>query len=416
MSGHMAETVLTREVVGAEQQLKATIASESRQALMLASLVAGDAGVQEKFAAGDRDGLAREFAASFSDLKTNFGVRQFEFHLPPPATSFLRVHKVEKSGDDLLGFRKTVVKINEAAKPVWGLEKGVAGIGNRGVVPVLKDGKHIGSVEFDLGFHEKFVASFTKESGYRLAVLRPSTGGYDVIGSTLPKTVAPKTLMGELTGEGSSVESGDFLIIRFSLNDYSGKPIAVALLANDQSAYHAIALTAKVTGIALSVLLFAVAGLILYFANRSVLRPLKGVAGEIVALVGGERDIEVQGTKRADEIGDMACAVDIFRVNAIDRERLEAEQSHSQKAREARQEGIEQLIETFRATSQELLSSVEESNSSLQSMATGLESVAASSAEQVSGAAEVSGEAAGNVQTVASAAEELSSSISEISN
>ncbi|WP_321502454.1 methyl-accepting chemotaxis protein [Breoghania sp.] len=415
VSEHMAETALTREVQGAGQQLKAMIASESQQALMLASLVAGDAGVQERFAAGDRDGLAREFAGSFADLKKTFGVRQFQFHLPP-AISFLRVHKVEKSGDDLSGFRKTVVKTNATAKPVWGLEKGVAGIGNRGVVPVFKGDEHIGSVEFGLGFHDKFVAAFTAQSGYRLAVLRPTDDGYDVIGNTLPETVSPTGLMNELTGEGSRIESGDYQITRLSVGDYSGKPIAVALLAVDRSAYRAIALTAQLTGIALSGLLLAIVGLILYFANRSVLKPLKRVADDIVALAGGARDIEVQGTGRADEIGDMARAADIFRVNAIERERLEAEQGQSQKAREARQERIEQLIATFRASSQDLLSSVEATNRGLQSTAAGLESVAAASAEQASAAAEASGEAAGNVQTVASAAEELSSSISEISN
>ncbi|WP_170122169.1 methyl-accepting chemotaxis protein [Breoghania corrubedonensis] len=411
----MAETALTREVNGAQQQLKASIEAESRQALMLASLVAGDAGVRETFAAGDRDALASEFEASFADLKKNFGVRQFQFHLPP-AISFLRVHKVAKFGDDLAGFRKTVVQTNETLKPVWGLEKGVAGIGNRGVVPVFSDGKHIGSVEFGLGFHENFVSTFTSQTGYPLAVLRPSDAGYDIIGNTLPDGFAPQALMRELAGEGSSIESGDYRITRVSVTDYSGQPIAVALLAVDRSAYQAIALTAQLTGIALSVLLLAIAGGILYFSNRTVLRPLKCVAGEIVALAGGARDIAVTGTERADEIGDMARAVDIFRVDAIERERLEDEHRRNQRARETRQQRVEQLIETFRATTQGLLSSVEETNADLQSTARGLEQVAAASAEQARGAAAASSEAAGNVQTVASAAEELSSSISEISH
>ena len=415
VSGDMVETALTREVQGAEQQLKAAIESESRQALMLASLVAGEASVQERFAAGDRDGLAAEFTGAFAALKKNFGIRQFQFHLPP-ATSFLRVHKPEKSGDDLSGFRKTVVQTNETQKPVWGLEKGVAGIGNRGVVPVFKDGRHIGSVEFGLDFHENFVSGFTRQTGYRLAVLRPAQGGFDVIGNTLPEGFSPDRLMTQLAGEGSSLESGDYRITRVSVNDYSGQPIAVALLAVDRSAYRAIASTAQVVGIAIGVLLLAVAGGILYFANRSVLRPLRSVAGEIVALAGGARDIAVTGTERADEIGDMARAVDIFRVGAIEREQLEAEQGRSQKAREDRQQRIEQLIEAFRATSQGLLSSVEETNIGLQSTARSLESVAAASADQARGAADASGEAASNVQTVASAAEELSSSISEISN
>ncbi len=80
-------------------------------------------------------------------LKPKYGIAQFQFHLPN-GTSFLRVHKPEKFGDNLTSFRDTVVTANEAKMAVSGLEVGRAGLGVRVVFPVFYHGNHIGSVEF----------------------------------------------------------------------------------------------------------------------------------------------------------------------------------------------------------------------------------------------------------------------------
>ncbi len=95
----------------------------------------------------DRQGLLQEFEPSFQILKKDFGLAQFQFHIPP-ATSFLRVHSPEKYGDDLSGFRKLVLQVNKSRKAVAGIEIGRAGIGLRGVQPVFYGQEHIGSIEF----------------------------------------------------------------------------------------------------------------------------------------------------------------------------------------------------------------------------------------------------------------------------
>lgn len=414
VANDLIQTALKREVQNARQQLFSAIEAESQQALMLASFVAGQTGVQQKFAAQDRDGLAAEFAAEFGMMKSQFGVRQFQFHLAP-ATSFLRVHKVAKFGDDLSGFRKTVVQTNATKKAISGLEKGVAGIGNRGVVPVMHDGKHIGSVEFGLGFHEKFVAKFTAKTGYPVAILREGKDGFEAIGNELPAELKADELLQRTGGDNPVLVEGDYVVERVDVNDFSGSPIAVALIAVDQTAYLSIAGSAKMSGLVVSLFLLAIAGGILAFSNRSIFVPLRTVAGQLLGLADGERDFDVAGRDRQDEIGDMARAIEIFRLNAIEQVRLESEQTTSQTAREERQQRIESLIETFRTTSQDLLTAVDATNSSLEKTARSLDGVASSSAEQAQGAAGASEEASENVQTVASAAEELASSISEIS-
>ncbi len=75
------------------------------------------------------------------------GFRQMHFHLTDN-TSFLRMHKPSKFGDDLTKFRYSVKKVNQTKKPVHGFEEGRVVNGFRNVFPIFdKNGIHLGSVE-----------------------------------------------------------------------------------------------------------------------------------------------------------------------------------------------------------------------------------------------------------------------------
>ncbi len=414
VSSDLIGVALNREVAAAKEQLRARIASDSGQALVLANLVAGQTGVQEKFAAKDREGLAAEFVSEFAALKSDFGIRQFQFHLPP-AESFLRVHKPEKFGDDLSGFRKTVVDTNTGKKSISGLEKGVAGIGNRGVVPVFHKGEHVGSVEFGLGFHDLFVEAFTQQTGYPLAILRDGAKGAEVIGNQLPEGMDPVALQAETAGGGITDGSGTYYLEQVAVNDFSGDPIATAIIAVDQRAYQSIATFARMVGMGAGVLLLLIAGGVLYYAKCCIFVPLKGVTSQIMELAEGNPDQLIKGVDRKDELGDIARAVAVCCDNRKDQMRLEQQQGEEQIARHQRAERVSSLIDGFRAMSAELLTKMTNANRSLLDTAGVLENVASTSAEQASGAASSSRAASDNAQSVASATEELASSTHEIS-
>ncbi|WP_186386991.1 methyl-accepting chemotaxis protein [Stappia sp. TSB10P1A] len=417
VAGSLTDTALQREVAGAKRQLLAQIEAESRQALLLAKVVAGQASVQQRFAAGDREGLANEFVPAFEELKAQFGIRQFQFH-QPPATSFLRVHKPEEFGDDLASFRATVVETNAQVRDISGLEQGVAGIGNRGVVPIRVDGQHKGSVEFGLELHEMFVADFTAKTGYPLAVLRLGARGGDtleVIGNRLPADMDPLALAAQAAGGGLVSASGDFYVDKIDVADFSGHPVAVAVIAVDRTAYATIAGRARAAGIGVGLLLLAIAAGAVVYAVRSICNPLRTVADQIMELAAGKTGFEAVGRERSDEIGDIARAIEVCRDNRIEQDRLERAQHGDREARDARQRQVDALISGFQATARDVLAAVDHANASLEATARTLEAVAASSAEQAEGAASASSEASGNVQSVAGAAEELSSSIHEIS-
>lgn len=123
--------------------------------------VANNPEVAKLFAAGDRQGLTKMLKPVFDKLKGD-GLEQMQFHLPP-ATSFLRLHAVDKFGDDLSSFRFTVIEANKNKRIVEGLEEGKGGWGFRVVVPISYDGAHIGTVESGMEFDKKFLTENLKK-------------------------------------------------------------------------------------------------------------------------------------------------------------------------------------------------------------------------------------------------------------
>jgi len=196
---------LTTNIDSAEQRelhklyetATAEIESTGKLAQALATVVARNSDLQKLFAEGDRETLALKTLPLFETLKEDYAVRQFQFHLPP-ATSFLRVHKPEKFGDDLSSFRQTVIVTNRDQKPVRGLEKGVAGIGIRGIMPVNYQNAHIGSVEFGMSFGQAFFDQFKNDYKVDIALYTQKSGQFEAFGATTePHSFADNTRLAQ---------------------------------------------------------------------------------------------------------------------------------------------------------------------------------------------------------------------------
>lgn len=78
------------------------------------------------------------------------------------------------------------------------------------------------------------------------------------------------------------------------------------------------------------VTLAIVAAIGIVFA-RTLTNPLAAMTGAMARLANGDLDVEVPARNRGDEIGGMASAVQIFKDNANEMKRLEAERSESSK-------------------------------------------------------------------------------------
>ena len=80
-------------------------------ATSLAQVVASMPEVQKAFGLRNREQLTKITLPFFRKEKEKLFLAQFQFHTAP-ATSFLRLHKLEKFGDDLSSIRQTVIEVN----------------------------------------------------------------------------------------------------------------------------------------------------------------------------------------------------------------------------------------------------------------------------------------------------------------
>ncbi|HEY0852140.1 MAG TPA: methyl-accepting chemotaxis protein [Bradyrhizobium sp.] len=154
-----------------------------------------------------------------------------------------------------------------------------------------------------------------------------------------------------------------------------------------------------------------------WVAFRRIVRPLSGLTKGMKELADGNFSVVLPGLGRKDEIGDMAHAVETFKVKAEEKARQEAEakMKRDQIAAQQRKADMARLADEFEHAVGEIVETVFSASTELEASAGTLAATADRSQELASMVAAASGEASSNVQSVASATEELSSSISEIS-
>lgn len=162
------------------------------------------------------------------------------------------------------------------------------------------------------------------------------------------------------------------------------------------------------------VMVVAVAIAIAIYAIRRQLKPVVALAVIAERVAEDNFDVEVAYTERTDQIGVMAKAVESLKYKAAERHQLSASQAQTDAAAKERQKRIETIVARFRSDAQALLSSVEMTTGTLDDTANSLSRIAQSSSSQSSNAMSATDEVNHNMQTVASAGEELNASIGEI--
>ncbi|MDJ0805649.1 MAG: methyl-accepting chemotaxis protein [Gammaproteobacteria bacterium] len=300
------------------ENIMSLVKAEGRLAQSMSALVAGMPQVQAAFDAGDREALQAFFAAGFPLMKEKYGVRQFQFHTPP-ATSFLRVHKWEKFGDDLSSFRQTVVETNRARAPVSGLEVGVAGLGVRGVSPVIHAGRHLGSVEFGMSFGQSFFDVFSKEHGVDLVLYIDRNGAMEPFASTLEDVQLLDTAQLRSIMQSSSLfmrtefRGTPVAVFAEEVKDFSGKPIGVLMVAKDRSSYAEAFFDLAIWILLLGLVAVGITALVVWLISRSVSQPIKqaALAMEGIASLGGDLSVRMEVTGK-DEIARLSAAYNRF--------------------------------------------------------------------------------------------------------
>ena len=309
----LSKSAERRELTQLYEAIKSEIKSEARLATALAKYTANVTPIRDVFAEGDRDALSEIMIPAFNMLNKDFGVKQLQFHLPP-ATSFFRAHNPGKFGDDLSSFRNTVVDVNRKSVAINGIERGVAGLGIRGVAPV----SGAGSVEFGMALGESFLNLIKQKYDIDLIFYVTQEQTLKPFASTvsdsnwLPFEEIQSALNNNVMSRLSK-DQGDYAIFAGPLDDYSGHPVGVIELIMDRQEYEANISSARINAAIVGFIVFAIGLVVAYIVAYQITMPLTQTVTAMREIADGEGDLTRRLTvKGSNELTALAKAFNDF--------------------------------------------------------------------------------------------------------
>ena len=161
---------------------------------------------------------------------------------------------------------------------------------------------------------------------------------------------------------------------------------------------------------------FLLGGVWAFFLGKGISRPMTRMCSAMRELAAGNFEVVLPGLGREDEVGEMASAVEEFKVQAVTRAERDAatQEAQNKAASAARRAELIRFADDFEAAVGAIVANVSSSAVQLEAAAGTLTRTAETTqslSSQVAGASE---EASTNMQSVASATEELSASVDDI--
>lgn len=166
------------------------------------------------------------------------------------------------------------------------------------------------------------------------------------------------------------------------------------------------------------VTLFATGTVILgaWAARKQMIAPLMDLTSAMRRLAEGDANVVPPHTDRADEIGQMAHALEQFREAAQARAALEVAEVETRQAAANRARKIDGLASDFADQLAQVMASLGSAAQLLSRDASAMQRTAASAQHESEGAASAATSASENVQSISAAATELSASVDEIAS
>ena len=380
-----------------ENLLNQSLSSKAQDLAMSVELALNDDAVVSAFADRDRQRLSELTLPLYRQrLKPEYGIQQFHFHLPN-AQSFFRAHKPGKHGDDLSGFRNTVLAANEG-QAVKGLEVGRGGLGMRVVYPVEHDGDHVGSVELGASAMSIF-RSAAEQTGVQFAVgvkeaVFEDAGRFEgqssdrVRGDTIYFTYSGDRARSALEalpagdpGEYVALEGRTYRVERLPLTDYSDERVGSILAFKDVTAgWTAAERQVWIQGVSVVGAIVLVLALLSVLTSRIIVQPIRRMQEGLEAIASGSGDLTRRLT--LDGRDEVAEAADAF--NHL-MEKLQGQmqdnRAHSQQLASASEElttsagGLQESAQNQSQRVDEVSQSIQEVNGVVQDVANNISEV-----------------------------------------
>jgi len=272
--------------------------------------------------------------------------------------SFLRAWKPEKYGDDLSGFRKTVVAIKQTKKPLVAIELGRAGLVLRGLSPIVEDGKYLGSIEFMQGLNS--IVKHARKNGYEMVILMkneflstatslknaPKIGDYilAVKESSINQSFFQDLKNLQFSDDSVPQLTSEYFIVSQEIKDFSGKTVGFAVVGNQRAHVESV-ISESEDSLLRQVYIMAILDVfvlvfLMWIIRYAISRPIINLGEVAKELAEGDADLSKRLPIRStDELGEASESFNRF-LDKVELISLEAKEE-AKKALEAADE-IEQ--------------------------------------------------------------------------
>ena len=180
---------------------------------------------------------------------------------------------------------------------------------------------------------------------------------------------------------------------------------------------------AKDQALTFSIIVYAIVGLALlvtagsfFLLFRRVIRPVAGVTGVMTKLASGDLTAKSEGAERKDEIGDMVRALEVFRGNLLETERMRGQQaSDAEKAEMHRRESLREMALTVESEAGSAVTHVSHQAAEMARLAQQMSGSVSNVTDQCQGVAAAAQQAMMSATSVTAATQQFSASIQEVS-
>jgi len=162
--------------------------------------------------------------------------------------SFLRSWNIKKNGDDLKGFRDTILKVKETKKMVDAFEIGKAGLTMRGIAPMLQMDYYVGSIEVMFGTEMLIDQANTDLGAFMLVGVDKSLNQSDNIVDIGKYAIAQnefidkkfqdevaKASQDEIDGPKKFFSTDNYFVVKYPVKDLNGSEIGVIFIGKEFS-------------------------------------------------------------------------------------------------------------------------------------------------------------------------------------
>jgi len=246
--------------------------------------------------------------------------------------SFLRAWNPKKFGDDLSGFRNTVLSVKRQREPLVAIELGRAGLVLRGLAPIVEGGKYLGSVEFMQGLNS-IVKDAKAVNGFDMLIVMKN----EYLSTATSLQNAPKIGNCTLAVKESTIDrdflndmknidisntkdftmTDNYFIVSQPVKDFSGNIVGYAIVGNKLSNVNNVIVKSEDSLLRqvyiMSILDLFILFFLFYVIKGAIVNPIQNLNEVATELAQGDADLSKRlPVLSKDELGHASASFNKF--------------------------------------------------------------------------------------------------------